>query len=131
VVRNKEYLLTTILIIDDDDELLLMLGMIMRRSGFQTVLANDSRVALEKIAESKPDLIMLDLMMPYVNGFEVCRRVRAMPEAADIPILILSARMQADDRDEAFTAGATDFAMKPITSRELIDRANRLLEIPV
>ena len=119
------------MIIDDDDELLLMLGMIMRRAGFETVLANDSRIALEKITESRPDLIMLDLMMPYVNGFEVCRRVRQIPEAIETPILILSARMQANDRTEAFEAGATDFAMKPITSRELIDRANRLLEISV
>lgn len=120
--------MSTILIIDDDDELLQMLGMIMRRSGFDTILANDSRLALEKVSEQQPDGIMLDLMMPKLNGFEVCKQVRALPEGKDVPILILSARMQPEDRDRAFAAGATDYMMKPITSRELVERVQRLLD---
>lgn len=86
--------MATILIIDDDDELLLMLGMIFRRAGYETIVSNDSTSALDDIREKRPDLIVLDLMMPYLNGFEVCRCVREMEHGADTPIMILSARMQ-------------------------------------
>ncbi|MCO5182742.1 MAG: response regulator [Anaerolineae bacterium] len=120
--------MATILIIDDDDELLLMLGMIFRRAGYETIVSNDSTSALDDIREKRPDLIVLDLMMPYLNGFEVCRCVREMEHGADTPIMILSARMQPEDRDKAFAAGANDYVMKPVTSRELIERARRLLE---
>ena len=116
-----------IFVIDDDPELLMMVGMILRRAGHETVLASDSVEGSDRVIKEKPDLLILDLMMPHMSGFDVCRKIRAS-EASSTPIMILTARIQEADREAAFEAGASDYMTKPITSRQLTSRVERLLE---
>lgn len=116
-----------IFVIDDDPELLMMVGMILRRAGHETVLASDSAEGAEQLITEKPDLLILDLMMPHMSGFEVCQKIRATPEIENLPIMILTARIQEKDREAAFESGATDYMTKPITSRQLTSRIKRLL----
>ena len=116
-----------IFVIDDDPELLMMVGMILRRAGHETVLASDSVDGSDRVIDEEPELLILDLMMPHMSGFEVCRKIRAST-AAHIPIMILTARIQESDREAAFEAGASDYMTKPITSRQLTSRVKRLLE---
>ncbi len=116
-----------IFVIDDDPELLMMVGMILRRAGHETILASDSVEGSERIITEKPDLLILDLMMPHMSGFEVCRKIRSAPEVDALPIMILTARISENDRELAFESGATDYMTKPITSRQLTARVERLL----
>ena len=116
-----------IFVIDDDPELLMMVGMILRRAGHNTVLASDSVEGSDRVIAETPDLLILDLMMPHLSGFDVCRKIRAS-SASDTPIMILTARIQEADREAAFEAGASDYMTKPITSRQLTSRVKRLLE---
>lgn len=116
-----------IFVIDDDPELLMMVGMILRRAGHETILTSDSVEGSDRIAKEQPDLLILDLMMPHMSGFEVCRKIRSTPEIAGLPIMILTARIQEHDREAAFQSGASDYMTKPITSRQLTARVERLL----
>lgn len=116
-----------IFVIDDDPELLMMVGMILRRAGHETILTSDSAEGSDRVAVEKPDLLILDLMMPHMSGFEVCRKIRSTPEVESLPIMILTARIQEQDREAAFESGATDYMTKPITSRQLTARVERLL----
>lgn len=116
-----------IFVIDDDPELLMMVGMILRRAGHDPVLVGDSVEGAERVVREKPDLLILDLMMPHMSGFDVCRRVRRAPELDGLPIIILTARIQESDREAAFAAGASEYMTKPITSRQLVARVEALL----
>lgn len=117
-----------IFVIDDDPELLMMVGMILRRAGHETNLDSDSVEGAANVVNEKPDLLILDLMMPHMSGFEVCRKLRMHDDLRDMPIMILTARIQETDRQAAFEAGATDYMTKPITSRQLVKRIDMLLE---
>lgn len=117
-----------IFVIDDDPELLMMVGMILRRAGHETNLDSDSVEGAENVINEKPDLLILDLMMPHMSGFEVCSKLRTHDDLKNMPIMILTARIQEADRQAAFAAGATDYMTKPITSRQLIKRVDMLLE---
>ena len=116
-----------IFVIDDDPELLMMVGMILRRAGHETILASDAIEGTERLIGEKPDLLILDLMMPHMSGFEVCRKIRSTSDLSSLPIMILTARIQESDREAAFESGATDYMTKPITSRQLISRIQSLL----
>ena len=122
--------MSRIFVIDDDPELLMMVGMILRRAGHETILASDSVEGAERLIKEKPDLLILDLMMPHMSGFEVCRKIRSTPDVSELPIMILTARIQENDREAAFESGATDYMTKPITSRQLTSRVAQLLTEP-
>ena len=122
--------MSRIFVIDDDPELLMMVGMILRRAGHETILASDSVEGAERLIKEKPDLLILDLMMPHMSGFEVCRKIRSTPDVSKLPIMILTARIQENDREAAFESGATDYMTKPITSRQLTSRVEQLLTVP-
>lgn len=116
-----------IFVIDDDPELLMMVGMILRRAGHETILASDSVEGTQRVIDEKPDLLILDLMMPLMSGFDVCRKIREQDSGSDLPIMILTARIQETDRVAAFESGATDYMTKPITSNQLTSRVDALL----
>ncbi len=116
-----------ILVIDDDEQMLQVVGMMLRRGGHQALLANTPQQGLAHIVEQKPDLVVLDVMMPGMSGYELCRQVRARAELADLPILILSARSQEVDRQAGLQSGATDYLSKPIMSQALLQRIDELL----
>lgn len=104
-----------------------MLSRRLQRAGFDTLLAEDGAQALEQIAAQRPGLVLLDMNLPIVDGWSVCRRVRANPQLRDIPIIALTAHAMAEDRDRALAAGCDDYATKPIDFPALLDKIRDLL----
>lgn len=117
-----------ILIVDDEDDLRNLLDLNLRREGFDTVLAANGAEALDKVGQERPSLIVLDLMLPDLPGTEVCRRVRANPDLAGIPIIMLTARGEEIDRVVGFEVGADDYVVKSTFSmREFLLRVRAIL----
>jgi DNA-binding response OmpR family regulator len=112
------------LIVDDDRVLADVVAFTLRRQGFQVILAHDGEAALRCWVEEQPDLIVLDVNMPKMNGFEVCRRIR---DVADIPILLLTVRSEEDDIVRGLELGADDYITKPFSPRQLVARAQAIL----
>lgn len=118
-----------ILVVDDMPIMRKMIGLCLQRGGFTNVdYAEDGDDALEKIAASMPDLVILDINMPRLSGYDVCRKLRADPATSNLPILVQSASETAEERVEVFAAGATDFVSKPINHPELLARVCMHLE---
>ena len=111
----------TVLIVDDIPLNVLLIQKMLAIFNFNLRTANDGQSALDSIAEQRPDLMLLDLMMPGIDGYEVIRRVRANDETADLPIVILSALNSNDDITKGFNLGANDFITKPIIMERLIN----------
>ena len=116
-----------ILICEDEEIMLTALEFRLRRQGFQVILAQDGRQALEKVQSENPDLIVADIMMPYVNGLELIHHVRTELNN-DVPIIVMSAIEQDDVVLEAFKLGAKDFIAKPFKPDELILRIKRIAQ---
>ena len=116
-----------ILLVDDQPSVLKMLGLALHHEGYQVVGAHDGFEALNKVAGDRPDLVILDVMMPGMNGFEVCQRIRQSPESAQLPILMVTATAREDDKVAGFAAGADDYMVKPVSIRELSARVKVLL----
>jgi len=112
------------LIVDDDLDLADVLSFTLRRAGFDVIVAHDGQLALERWREEDPDLIVLDLNLPRVDGLSVCRQVRA---EADTPIIILSVRDEEDDIVKGLALGADDYIIKPFSPRQLVARVEALL----
>ncbi|MCQ2146160.1 MAG: response regulator [Bacteroidales bacterium] len=109
----------TVLAVDDIPLNILLIQKMLSKFNFKLITANNGEKALESIAQNKPDLILLDLMMPGIDGFEVLRRVRANPETAEVKVVILSALNSNEDIVKGFEAGANDFITKPIIMERL------------
>lgn len=116
-----------ILIVDDDPNALRLIGYALQRQGYGVTAAQDGEEALAKAQSEKPDLIILDIMMPAMDGYEVLRRLRASPSMAHVPVILFTARSQVDDKIAGFEAGADDYLTKPVTPAELIARVKALL----
>jgi len=116
-----------ILVVDDDLETLKLVGLILDRKGYEIVAARHGEQALEKARAQQPDLIVLDVMMPDMDGYEVSRRLRTDPETAELPILMFTAKSAIQDRVTGLEAGADDFLSKPIHPQELVSRVESLL----
>lgn len=119
----------TVLIVDDDPSLLAMLGMALQVEGFEVRRATTGQQALAAIAESRPDVVVLDVMMPGLDGREVTRRLRNDPTTCDLPVVICSALSRDDDQWQAWTAGANSFVAKPFEIDALVDEVNLALEL--
>jgi DNA-binding response OmpR family regulator len=113
-----------ILLVDDEQHIIDLARMYLEVEQFETDQANDGRTALRKILEDKPALVVLDLMLPELDGWEVCRRVRA---ESDVPILMLTARSDDVDRIVGLELGADDYLTKPFNPRELVARIKAIL----
>jgi DNA-binding response OmpR family regulator len=118
--------MTKILIVDDDEQVTVLLGKLLTMEGYQTTAVNDSSKAHETASSVKPDLILLDLMMPDPDGFKLCRILRADPHFMFTPIIIVTALDDNDSRVVAFGAGANDYITKPFHSSELVQRIRKL-----
>ena len=116
-----------VLVVDDDRVIQQLLEVNLELEGYEVVAtAADGKEALVKIAELKPDLVILDIMMPKMDGLEVCRRLRADPELAGIPVILLSARAQDMDIREGLEIGASAYLTKPFDPVELLEVVGRL-----
>jgi phosphoserine phosphatase RsbU/P len=117
-----------ILIVDDDEGNLALLEVILDCGDYRLDLARDGNEALEAIARSRPDLMLLDGIMPGLDGFEVCRRVKAAPAWRDIVIVMISGLDESEGRDRATQCGADDFVAKPVGIRDLKARVQEYLK---
>ena len=118
-----------VLVVDDDRVIQQLLEVNLELEGYEVVAtAADGKEALDKIAELKPDLVILDIMMPKMDGLEVCRRLRADPELAKIPVILLSARAQDMDIREGLEIGASAYLTKPFDPVELLEVVGRLVK---
>ncbi|MCP4750801.1 MAG: hybrid sensor histidine kinase/response regulator [Proteobacteria bacterium] len=118
-----------ILIVDDVLENIQVLGTTLRKEEYQISAAQSGLKALEMIGEVTPDLILLDVMMPELDGFEICRRLKANPETKDIPVIFITARTETEDIVGGFELGAVDYVTKPFNSSELLSRVNTHLQL--
>lgn len=118
---------SVILVVEDEPVLRRFVVQLLRREGYEVALAEDGAEALDLAFERTPHLVLLDLMIPKVDGFEVCRRLRDRPETARVPILVVSARDTDEARRHCREAGADDFIAKPFTVSELMARVEEAL----
>lgn len=119
-----------ILIVDDDFDTLHMVGKMLERHGFKIIAANNGEKALQFAQTEQPSLIILDVMMPGMDGYEVTRQLRSLEATAFIPIILFTAKAQVDDKLEGFEAGADDYLTKPTHPAELIARVKSILTRP-
>jgi two-component system phosphate regulon response regulator PhoB len=116
-----------ILVVDDEPDLLELVRVNLADSGFHVEATTSGREVLERVRRSPPDLLVLDLMMPDVAGTDICRQIRATPELADLPIIMLTAKAEELDRVVGFELGADDYVTKPFSPRELALRVKAVL----
>lgn len=116
-----------ILVVEDESAIVDIVCRALRRHGYETESAGDGDAALDKAAALRPDLVILDLMLPKMDGWEVCRRLRATPETASTPVIMLTARRDERDVLEGLEIGADDYIKKPFSLAELVARVRALL----
>jgi diguanylate cyclase (GGDEF)-like protein len=118
-----------ILIVDDNPRNLQVLGATLRREGYELIVALNGRQALNAVERTAPDLILMDVMMPVMDGFEACRRIKAESGSRDIPLIFLTARGEPGDLLRGFEAGAVDYVTKPFHRAELLARVRTHVEL--
>jgi DNA-binding response OmpR family regulator len=120
----------SVLLVDDEPNIVLSLEFLMRQAGYDVRVARDGDAALRAVAERAPDLVLLDLMIPGRDGYEVCEAIRADPACAKTKVVMLTARSREVEREKGLALGADDYVTKPFSTRELVDRVRRLLDAP-
>jgi CheY-like chemotaxis protein len=118
-----------ILVVDDNKQNLELLQVYLEDVDCRSIPANDGPQALEIIAKEPPDLILLDVMMPKMSGFEVCRRIKNDPKTADIPVIMVTALNEFGDIERAIDSGTDDFLSKPVNKLELLTRIKTMLKL--
>ncbi|HZD11220.1 MAG TPA: response regulator [Candidatus Binatia bacterium] len=116
-----------ILIVDDDPELLRLVGLALHRAGYEPVAAQSAEDALKKVRSEQPALVILDVMLPGASGIDLCRQLRGQARTLPLPIIMLSARAQVDDKIEGLEAGADEYLTKPVSPKEMVARVKSLL----
>jgi len=120
-------LAATVLVADDDADILHVIELNFRLEGFEVVTARDGADALAKAVAVRPDLVVLDVLMPGIDGYTICARIRADASLAAVPVLIVSANYGSADLEAARRAGANDFLVKPFHPAMLLDKAKAML----
>lgn len=116
-----------ILVVDDEPSILLSLEFLMKQEGYSVHTATNGEEALEAVRETNPDLILLDVMMPKRDGFEVCQLIRANPDWKDTLIIMLTAKGREVDQEKGLALGADDYITKPFATRELVEKVKLIL----
>lgn len=124
--KNSDF---TVLIVDDVDANVLLLKLLISKAGYKTISAYNGKDALEIVMEQSPDLILLDIMMPVMDGHQVAKKLKEIPEKAEIPIIFLSALNSTDDIVQGFKLGAADYVSKPFNKDELLTRINHQISL--
>jgi two-component system alkaline phosphatase synthesis response regulator PhoP len=116
-----------ILVVEDEQDILQLVQLYLEKEGFRSITAMNGIEALKKITQEKPDLVVLDLMLPEMDGLEVCKRLRSVPETAMLPILMLTAKAEESDTIVGLELGADDYVTKPFSPKALVARVKALL----
>jgi DNA-binding response OmpR family regulator len=119
--------MTRILAVDDEPHILKLVSFSLTSKGFEVIEASDGLTAVELAEREQPDLILLDVMMPVLDGYEACRRIKANPATKDIPIVMLSAKSQKAEQAVGLEAGALDYICKPFTPKDLVEQVRGFL----
>ena len=117
----------TVLIVDDEPGIVVPLEFLMKQNGFSVMVAHSGEEALAFLNEKKPDLILLDIMLPSCSGFEVCQRVRENPGWKDIKIILLTAKSREVDMAKGMALGADAYVTKPFSTRELVKKVAQMI----
>ncbi|MEM7334580.1 MAG: response regulator [Chloroflexota bacterium] len=117
-----------VLLVDDEDTIRTMLRMVLELTGFKVLEAADGIQAIEQVETHQPDIMVLDVMMPRMDGFAVCRQLRSQTETADLPIIMFSGKAQEEAVREGMKAGATHYLVKPASPTEIIALIKKYLE---
>ena len=116
-----------VLIVDDEKNIVVSLEFLLEQAGYQYEIARDGREAMTLLTEFSPDLVLLDVMLPHINGFEVCRRIRENSAWADIKIIMLTAKGQEAEMAKGLALGANAYISKPFSTKMLIQQINTIL----
>jgi phosphate regulon transcriptional regulator PhoB len=119
--------MTKILVIDDEKDIVELIAFNLQKEGFVVARAYDGKAALRLIKTQKPDLVILDLMLPEISGLDVCKAIRANPETAGLPIIMLTAKADETDKIIGLEIGADDYITKPFSVKELVARVRAIL----
>ncbi|MHC4488772.1 MAG: response regulator [Planctomycetota bacterium] len=126
---NRQEKTPTVLVVDDNQQNLELLQAYLEDMDCRTVPAHDGAEALEIIGKDPPDLILLDVMMPKMSGFEVCKRIKNDPKTGDIPVIMVTALNEYGDIERAIDSGTDDFLSKPVNKLELLTRVKTMLKL--
>jgi DNA-binding response OmpR family regulator len=118
-----------VLVVDDEPNIVMSLEFLMRRAGFEVAVAQNGREALAALDGAPPDLLLLDVMMPEFDGYEVCERIRARPEWNATKIVMLTARGREVERERGLSLGADAYVTKPFSTRDLVEQVKRMLDV--
>ena len=116
-----------ILLVDDSKTVLMMEQMILNKAAYELVIANDGRQAIEKANDEHPDLILMDVMMPEMGGFEACAHLRSVEATRGIPIIMVTTRGEAEAIEQGYASGCSDYITKPINGMELLSKLKNYL----
>ncbi len=119
--------MTKILYVEDNDDNVFMLKPRLQRRGFEVIIATDGQEGIELTRTQRPDLIIMDLSLPVLDGWSASEQLKSSPETRHIPIIALSAHAMAGDREKALAAGCDDYDTKPVEFKRLVDKINALL----
>ena len=117
-----------ILVVDDERQIVKLVEINLRKAGYDVVCAYDGVEALEKVQNDRPDMIVLDVMMPRMNGFDVLKKLQANPETEQIPVIMLTAKAQDADIFAGWQSGVSSYLTKPFNPRELLTFVQRIFE---
>ncbi|GAA0569975.1 response regulator transcription factor [Halomonas salifodinae] len=117
-----------VLVVDDEPNIVLSLEFLMQQAGFEVTTAEDGEGALARVAEDLPDLVLLDISLPDLSGFEVLERLRQMPRGAKLPIIMLTAHGREVEREKGLALGADDYITKPFSTQALVEKVKALLD---
>jgi len=118
----------TILIVDDEPNIVVPLQFLMEQNGYRTLVAQSGEEALESISKERPDLVLLDIMLPGIDGFEVCEIIRLKPEWRHIRIIFLTAKGREVDVAKGLILGADEYITKPFSNQQIVETVKKLLE---
>ncbi len=117
----------SMLVVEDEPNVVLSLRVLMERAGFDVRVAGDGTAALREVEQAPPDVMLLDVMLPERDGYDVCRTIRANPHWNGVRIVMLTAKGRDADRDRGLAAGADAYVTKPFSTRDLVDRVKTLV----
>ena len=118
----------SILVVEDEPNIVLSLQFLMKKAGFEVRVARDGEEALAAVHDRAPDLILLDVMIPKRDGYDVCQTIRANPEWKNVYIIMLTAKGREVDREKGIALGANDYVTKPFSTRDLTEKVKQILD---
>lgn len=119
----------SVLVVDDEPNIALSLEYLMKEQGFEVRVARDGEAALEALRERLPDVMLLDVMLPKRDGYEVCQTVRSTPEWSKLRIIMLTAKGRAIEQEKGLALGADDYITKPFSTRQVIERVRQYMPV--